>query len=312
MRIKKLRVIATLTSLALLISAYMLYFHKCDNKDTIIEPHITLYRHQENEIIKLKMEDYIIGTVAAEMPASFELEALKAQAVCARTYALRKLIDGKRYKLEADLSDNIYECQAYISKEEFCERHPANCNELYKKIEAACQQTRGEIMLYAGKPIDALYHSTCGGKTENAYDVWGNDIPYLRSVKCGYCEQSPKYETVQVFSYQDLNHRLGLNNGINPGNSVKILKKTETGRTKKLQINEQVISAEEVRLKCNFPSTWWTIKKKDDKIIINSRGYGHGLGMCQFGANGFALKNKNYHDILEKYYKNISFYTMAY
>jgi len=276
----------------------------------INELYVTLYLHKQNKTIKLKFEEYIIGTVAAEMPASFELEALKAQAVCARTYAIKKMIDGIKYPLNSDLSDDINTCQAYISPVDFKQAHPYNSTKFLNKIKRAVRETRGEIMLYKDQPIDALYHSTCGGRTESAADVWQKDVPYLRSVECKYCTHSKYYSTVQVFSITDINSRIG-DNIINKID-IRVLEKTHSGRIKKLIINNHCMSGEKFRKLFNLPSNWWKYNISNNNLIINSRGYGHGVGMCQYGANGMAKEGKEYKDILVKYYQNIDFYILKY
>ncbi len=306
---KKIGIILIIT--AGLLSLLFLYFTLVrSGKDTpqFAEPSITLYRSQENKLCRLELEEYIKGVVAAEMPASFETEALKAQAVAARTYTLRRLIDGRKYAQDADLSDNIYECQAYVTREEFADRHPRGTQEWQKKIEAACDDTRGEIMLYKGEPIDALYHSTCGGKTESAAEITGQDIAYLQSTKCNYCSQSNYYESVQVFSPRELQKLTG----VSQPEAVKILSKTPSGRSKKLQLDNRTISAEEFRRILQLPSTNLNLKNDNKQLLIISKGYGHGLGMCQYGANGMASRGKSYRDILKKYYKCIEFYRMDY
>lgn len=306
----KIIVLLIIVLLLLLVFIFLLFklFRACEKAEQYVEPSISLYRCEEKRIYIIKLEDYIQGVVAAEMPASFELEALKAQAVAARTYSLRKLVEERKYALNADLSDNINECQAYISWEEFEGRHPQGNQEYRKKIERACNETRGEIMLYQGEPIDALYHSTCGGRTESALESWGKDIPYLRSTACNYCRQSKYYESVQVFSFGELQKRTGLSNA----ESIEILSKTSSGRSKKLQVDEHLLSAEEFRRLFQLPSTWLNLKKQKDNLLIKSKGYGHGLGMCQYGANGMAAQGKNYRDILNNYYKNIDHYRMNY
>jgi len=258
----------------------------------------------------LKIENYIIGTLAAEMPASFAMEALKAQAVCARTYAWRRLITEVNYPRGADLSDDINSCQAYISIDEFRRRHPQDTEFYLEKIKQAVFETRGEIMLYEGNPIDALYHSTCGGKTENAFDVYGQDVPYLRSVECEYCKESRYYKTVQVFSAQDIN-RIVPDTSSNHLN-IEIIKRTKSGRTKQLKLGNSILTGAKFRTILNLPSCWWDFQIEDEKLIINSRGYGHGLGMCQYGAQGMAIKGEDYKKILKHYFHKIEIHKLDY
>ena len=305
---KAKNILIIITGFLLLLFATCMLIRGCKPNEQFTEPSINLYRTQEKRSYKLTLEEYIQGVVAAEMPASFEPEALKAQAVSARTYTLRKLIDGRKYALNADLSDNIYECQAYISWVEFGDRHPRDKEQWQKKIMQACNETRGEIMLYQGEPIDALYHSTCGGRTESALESWGKDIPYLHSTTCNYCRHSKYYESIQVFSSGELQKLTGVSNA----EAIKILTKTPSGRSKKLQLDDRLISAEEFRRILQLPSTWLSLKKQKNNLLIISKGYGHGLGMCQYGANGMATQGNNYHEILGKYYKDIDFYRMNY
>ncbi len=271
---------------------------------------ITLYLHEQNKTIKLKLEEYIIGTVAAEMPASFELEALKAQAVSARTYALKRILGNVKYPLGADLSDDINSCQAYISPEDFKQKHGNKSDEYLNKITRAVVETKGETMVCDGQPIDALYHSTCGGQTESAAEVWQKDVPYLTTVNCKYCSQSKHFSTVQVFSVSELNGLTG------DGNcnqiKIKVLEKTTSGRIKKLSVNNNLLTGEKFRNLLNLPSNWWQYEIINNQLVINSRGYGHGVGMCQFGADGMAKEGKKYRDILRHYYTNIEFYKIGY
>ncbi|MEN6460184.1 MAG: stage II sporulation protein D [Syntrophomonas sp.] len=274
--------------------------------DKLSEPKIKLYLTKNDQVLQLELEDYLIGTVAAEMPASFELEALKAQAVCARTYALRKLLTSHKYPRQADLSDDIYSCQAYIAKTKYDYWQP----ELVSKIRKAVTQTRGQIMIYDNQPIDALYHSTCGGQTESALNGWGKDIPYLQSVKCKYCRGTKHYQNVSRITLAQLSQSLGYTRDkIIP---IEILTRTSTGRVKEIKIGAQVISGEKFRQIYNLPSTWFYLKTDGGSLIIKSNGYGHGSGMCQWGANGMARAGKDYKQILNTYYKNIEFYQINY
>ncbi|WP_197079116.1 stage II sporulation protein D [Candidatus Syntrophocurvum alkaliphilum] len=274
------------------------------------EPKITLYLHQENEVIELGLEEYLVGVIAAEMPASFELEALKAQAIAARTYTIRKIIEGREYPLNADLSDNINECQAYISLDEFKKRNPKNYSELQEKLIKAVYETKGEILMYQNNEvIDALYHSTCGGYTESAEDAWGNHVPYLKSIKCVYCEKSRHYETEQVFSNSEFNQIFNINDA---QLKIDILEKSNSGRIKKMKINNQIIYGDRLRNLLSLPSTWLGIEINEHEVIINNRGYGHGVGMCQYGTNGMAKEGYSYEEILNKYYQNIDIIKISY
>lgn len=293
----------------MLIPVFFMVIHRQEQQDYFYnEPYVKLYLSQRDMVTTMLLEDYITGTVAAEMPASFEEEALKAQAVCARTYALRKLLDDKAYPQNADLSDDINSCQAYIAEEEFLKRH-AHAKDLYSKIQRAVKATRGEIMLYQGEPIDALYHSTCGGRTESAGSIWGQEVPYLRSVKCRYCTKSSHYTSVQVFSIQELNNSLNLTDS-KP--TFKITDNTPSGRIKKVEINGREVSGEKLRQLLGLPSTWCGFKVGNTEVEIQSRGYGHGLGLCQYGANGMAEEGKDYHQVLKKYYHGVEFRRLNY
>ncbi len=309
MRKKRIKILIAIASITvLLIPVFFMQKNKVPEKQIYNEPYIKLYLTEEDKIVELLLENYIIGVVAAEMPASFEIEALKAQAVCARTYTFRKLLDDTKYPGGANLSDNINSCQAYISEEEFCQRHP-KYKDLYEKVKEAVKQTRGEIMIYNDEPIDALYHSTCGGQTESSCNVWGKNVSYLSSVQCRYCKQSRHYETIQVFSVQDFTTSLGVNNS-QP--QVKISENTPGGRVKTVKINDKELSGEKLRRILGLPSTWCDFKVNAEQVKIKSRGYGHGLGLCQYGANGMALSGKTYRQILKHYYKGIEFSQLNY
>lgn len=263
---------------------------------------IKLYLSKRDRIVELSLEEYITGTVAAEMPANFELEALKAQAVCARTYALRKISDNQSYPLNADLSDDIYSCQAYISREEFKSRHGDKQGKLWNKVSKAVNDTSGEVLMYDGKLIDALYHSTCGGYTADAKEVWGNSIPYLKSVECNYCAQSRFYNKDQNISCGELQKKLNLKEKIY---EIKVIPYRPAGRAREVIINGRHFSAASVRHDLDLPSTWMQFKNNSNDVTINNRGYGHGVGMCQYGANGLALADKSYDQILQKYYSGV-------
>ncbi|MBO8157987.1 stage II sporulation protein D [Thermosyntropha sp.] len=270
---------------------------------------IRLYLSREKKIIKINLEEYVVGAVAAEMPASFEIEALKAQAVCARTYAVRKILSGRKYEGGADLSDDVNECQAYISPENFKKKDPDRSGQFLNKIKQAVVQTEGIIIVYEGEPVDALYHSTCGGKTANADEVWQKRLPYLRSVNCKYCTSSPYYIKKYQIECSHIKRVLNIDKDIK---TIKIVERDSTGRARKVKINDHIFEASLLRRKLNLPSTWWEFIRKDDKIEIKTRGYGHGVGLCQYGANGMALRGYDYKEIIKYYYHNVEFYKMNY
>lgn len=307
MQKKKIRLIILVLTVLTIPVFFMVKHYNPQPPPIYKEPEVKLYRCAYQEIILLPLEDYVTGTVAAEMPASFHSEALKAQAVCARTYAFRKLWERKPYPKQADLSDDVNSCQAFISAEEFYRRQGSRA--LYQKVQEAVKATRGEIMVYKGEPVDALYHSTCGGKTESAVDLWGKDVPYLRSVKCRYCSQSRHYSSVQVFSLQELNRSLDTAGG---SPVFKITAATPNGRIKKITINGEELSGEKLRRLLRLPSTWCRFKIRAAGVEIHSRGYGHGLGLCQYGANGMAEAGKDYRRILKQYYQGVEFSVLNY
>ncbi len=308
---KKLVIKVMILSIVGVVAAlWISYGHQNHSSKKIPQPIIKLYLHESKKIIELEIEQYVCGVVAAEMPASFDLEALKAQALCARTYACKKIIENRSYPLGANLSDDITCCQAYVPWSQFKELHPAQYEKLKAKIELAVFSTEGELIMYKNHPIDALYHSTCGGKTESAAAVWGNEIPYLQSVKCPYCYASNYYETCQVISCQDINDISGLLTGKSP--HIEISQKSQSGRAREVMVNDQEISASKFRQLFTLPSTYWEFKIDKDELIINSRGYGHGVGLCQYGANGMALDGKSYIEIISHYYKDTKIVKLKY
>lgn len=269
------------------------------------EPEIKLFLHEKNEVISLSLEDYIRGTVAAEMPASFDMEALKAQAVCARTYALKKLIDKHPYPQGADLSDDIAVCQAFCNTKG---NASGLSQENLDKIDQAIHETRGEVLLYDSAPIDAVYHSCCGGRTDSG---WGgiNRVPYLRSVSCSTCKNSRHYCESFTFNNDRLAKLVGDHGA---GLEIKILSSSPAGRANQLSINGKKIYASRVREALDLPSQWISFEVGREQTVITTRGYGHGIGLCQYGANGLAQQGKNYRQILQKYYHGTVLYKLPY
>ncbi len=267
---------------------------------------IILYRSAGRYTEQMDFERYLVGVVAAEMPASFDLEALKAQAVCARTYTYQRLLNGYTYPLGAQVSDDPGTCQAYVSKEEFAAAHPQDTVFYYQKIEQAVAETAGEILIFEGRPVEALYHSTCGGQTEEAADIWGKEAACLHSVPCRWCGNSGYYRKELFFSQQDFAALLG----VEADATLQIQEQTSSGRVKRAEIGGKEFSGEEIRSRLGLPSTWFSMETTSDGVKLITRGFGHGLGLCQYGAGGMAAEGYNYREILSHYYEGANIYSL--
>lgn len=283
--------------------------------DTAGSPLIKVLNVKTKEIEIMPLEEYIVGVVAAEMPADFETEALKAQAVAARTYTIKRYETHKKNPnkehAEAHICTDSTHCQAYVSKEEMSQnwgmlKYPG----LYNKIARAVNATAGVVLVYQGKLIDPVYHSTSTGKTENSGDVWQFDIPYLKSVDSPGDQESPKFKAQHTLTLAQVDKALGTNLAAVPASTInnpsgspfKILERTGTGRIKKLKVGDKEFKGEEIRAKLGLNSTHFSWKAEGDKITFIVTGYGHGVGMSQYGANYFAKAGKEYKDILAHYY----------
>ncbi len=253
---------------------------------------ITVYRLNGN-VIKLNMTDYLIGVVSSEMPASFNLEALKAQSVLARTYALKAKQTGKK------LTDTV-STQSYIDIDQMKNKWGNSFNTYYNKIKNAVENTNGEYLSYNGNYIEALYHSTNNGKTESSLDVFGNYYPYLISVSSEYDKNASSYLRTINMPIDTISNKLGLN--LNNDSVISILSYTDGGNIKEININGNNFSGKNVRELLGLRSADFDISISDNNANITTRGYGHGVGMSQYGANGMANAGYSYKDILSHYY----------
>ena len=253
---------------------------------------ITIYRSNGN-VINLNMTDYLIGVVSSEMPASFNLEALKAQSVLARTYALKAKQTGKK------LTDTV-STQSYIDIDQMKNKWGNSFNTYYNKIKNAVENTNGEYLSYNGNYIEALYHSTNNGKTESSLDVFGNYYPYLISVSSEYDKNASSYLRTISMPLDTISNKLGLN--LNNDSVISILSYTDGGNIKEININGNNFSGKKVRELLGLRSADFDISISDNNANITTRGYGHGVGMSQYGANGMANAGYNYKDILSHYY----------
>ena len=263
-----------------------------DNTTNSSMSEITIYR-SNGSIINLNMTNYLIGVVSSEMPASFNLEALKAQSVLARTYVLKAKQTGKK------LTDTV-STQSYIDIDQMKNKWGNSFNTYYNKIKNAVENTNGEYLSYNGNYIEALYHSTNNGKTESSLDVFGNYYPYLISVSSEYDKNASSYLRTINMPLDTISNKLGLN--LNNDSVISILSYTDGGNIKGININGNNFSGKKVRELLGLRSADFDISISDNNANITTRGYGHGVGMSQYGANGMANAGYGYKDILSHYY----------
>ena len=258
--------------------------------------YVNLYR-KNGSVVKIELEEYIIGVVGAEMPASFNTEALKAQAVVARTYAVNTIRSNKK------LTDNN-STQNYKSNDELRSMWGSSFNTYYNKVNNAVNSTKGLYLTYNGEIIDAVYHSTSNGYTEDSVYVWGNSRPYLKSVESPYDNTNKSFLYTMFLSYDDISKKL--NNVVDINTDFNILNRNSSGRVVDIEINGKTYSGVILRTLLGLRSTDFDIEKSDNGVTFTTRGYGHGVGMSQYGANGMANNGSSYRDILLHYYTGVS------
>ena len=266
-----------------------------EGKEPII---IRLLDESTNEITNINLEDYIIGVVAAEMPASFELEALKAQAVAARTFAMYK---KETRNLDYDLIKGVKD-QAYKDNKTLLAQWKVNFFTNYLKIRQAVEETQGQVLTYNGEVINAFYFSMSNGYTENCELVFAQDLPYLNSVSSKWDNESlNNYSYTTTFSKEDFCSSLEITCDIV---EVQDITRSDSNRVLTITINNQTFKGTEMRSKLGLRSTDFDIVINESGVTITTRGYGHGVGMSQYGANGMAKEGYSYEEIVKYYYQN--------
>ncbi|MCJ8007933.1 stage II sporulation protein D [Lederbergia wuyishanensis] len=268
---------------------------------------VAVFRTSLNKIETLPLEDYVIGVVASEMPADFEKEALKAQALAARTYIVTHLMstpDKASIPEGADIKDTV-DHQVYKNKSELKKQWGKDFDWKYKKVEEAVKETAGEVLTFNDKPITASFFSTSNGFTENAEEYWKNKIPYLKSVKSPWDVKSPKFNSQKVFTISEFEQKLGVSIG-NGKDIGTVTSRTEGKKVATVKINGKSFTGREIREKLDLRSTDFNWIRKGDSIIVTTKGFGHGVGMSQYGANGMAKEGKKYDEIVTYYYQGIS------
>lgn len=274
---------------------------------------VPVYLDKEKRVEQVPLEDYVRGVVAAEMPIEFEPEALKAQAMAARTYIIHRSLNpdaGSQAASNAWVTDTVAH-QAYVTDSELKNRWPAESFERnMDKLRRAVRETEGLILTYEDQPIEAVFFSTSNGYTENSEDYWGTYYPYLRSVPSPWdAGLSPRFKETAVFSNRELQRKLGLN-GIVPVSSgaskgLKVLGLTASGRVKSVSVGGKTFSGREFREKLGLNSAHFQWEWRGDELHITTTGYGHGVGMSQYGANGMAREGSKAEDIVKHYYTGV-------
>ncbi|MCU6708478.1 stage II sporulation protein D [Paenibacillus sp. J5C_2022] len=272
---------------------------------------VQVYRTASGKVERVALEQYVQGVLAGEMPASFEMEALKAQAIAARTYIMRRLLLSDRSGMEGkrgDVTDSVQH-QVYLSEQDLAAKWPEEEREdNWRKLKRAADETKGQLLMYRGEPVQAFYFSTSNGYTENSEDYWGSEIPYLRSVASPWDEGiSPRYEAEISLTLKDFYRKLGISGKAASAKlNMKVVERTEGNRILAVKINGETFAGRELREKLELNSTAFQWQVNGDRIVIKTQGFGHGVGMSQWGANGMAMQGGTAEDILHHYYKDTS------
>lgn len=268
-------------------------FHYVSNKVVRVKDEKT------QKIISVPFEEYIKGVLAGEMPTSFDLEALKAQAVASRSYVLVKMNQNKDKDYDVV---NTVNNQVYLTDDQLKEKWKDKYVSKINKIKTAILETKGEYLSYNGEVVEALFFSTSTGKTENSEEVFSSKIPYLRSVSSTWDEASPVFEDTATFDLKSFYTKLGID--YQEKINFEVLETTSTGRVKTIKINNQTFKGRDVASKLSLRSNYFNIVQNNENVTITTKGFGHGVGMSQYGALGMAKEGYKYIDILKHYYQN--------
>lgn len=278
----------------------------------IKEPEEVKFKYMSNMTIRIKrnstgnidvvpIEEYIVGVVSGEVPISFEMDALKAQAVAARSYVLKQLEYNKNK--DYDVVDTVMN-QVYLDSDQLKNRWGNDYESNLNKAKAAVLETKGEYLDCNGSVVEALFFSTSTGYTENSGEVFPTQQPYLKSVASMWdADVSPVFNDYFHFSLADFYRLLGVEYRDNV--YVEVISTTSTGRIKQIKINNKVFSGDQVQYLLGLRSTFFTITQNGNSVDINTKGFGHGVGMSQYGAEGMALNGYKYDEILKYYYQGV-------
>lgn len=271
-----------------------------------------VYNSNTGKVEEINVEEYIKGVVAAEMPANFEEEALKAQAVAARTYYYSKRINNCKNAHGAEICNSTH-CQVYESKEEALSKWPESSkNDYWNKISKAVEDTKNQILTYKNELVlYPQFFAISWGKTEDSSQVFSQNIPYLQSTDSEGEEIANKYSSqfdVVLQTFVDTINNSYSDSGVtidNVKSTVKVISNNESGSVKEIQLGNKKISGKDFRTLFNLNSANFVLTYNDSSVNISCKGYGHGLGMSQWGANVMAKEGKKYDEILKHYYSGV-------
>lgn len=266
------------------------------------EPVVKVWNTQTARVRDFPVDEYVLGVVAAELPAGFHPEAMKAQAVAARTYALRRVERNDRLSGQgnAHVTTDYRTHQSWTDKERFLAERPAGVGQKqWETLAAAVEATRGVVLVHGGELIDAMYHSTSGGHTEDAARYFNSPIPYLTGVRDPYGDHSPVHRTREQLSIHTVMSRLGVRSA---NQSIKVIRRSPAGRVDEVTVGGQTFTGRQVREALNLQSNWFDVETRGEMVTFHVRGSGHGVGMPQYGADGMARDGYSYEQILTHYY----------
>lgn len=283
---------------------------------------VSVYFPETDSIATLELGEYLKGVVAAEMPADFDTEALKAQFVVARTYTVRRMRQfggkgGCPLKPEADVCADFRTSQAYITRDQLNEKYGAlTAASFWSRLSQAQAETEGEVLTYQGELIDALYHAVSGRMTESSGDYFSSYLPYLVPVDDTWGSEAPSLVEQRRFTPEAFAQALAQGGEVpnlavaaaaQAGRSpVQVIERTEGGRVKRVVVGQLTLSGREFRERLGLRSTDFRVFLQDGSVVVETYGAGHGVGMSQYGAQGMALAGKSYREILSHYYTGVA------
>lgn len=278
---------------------------------------IKLWHAKTSSVEEIPLDEYLYGVVGAEMPATFEKEAMRAQAVVARTYTIYKIKNNSSKHENADICDDSTCCQAWISKEDRLAKWEENVRESnWNKVVEAVETTKGKIITYENEPINAFFHSNSGGKTEQTINVWGgNNYPYLQSVSTQGEDAYSQYASEVSLTKEEFINKIkekhsNFSIDFSQEDCIKVLEYTEGERVKTIKIGNLELSGVEVRTLLGLRSANFKVEIENDNLKFSVFGYGHGVGMSQTGADSMAKQGSNYEEIIKHFYTGVQIIDM--